>query len=798
MHRALIVALLLGCAHDPVVVPVASEVEVVDRLPRLRKLPVGAVEPSGWLRRQLELQAAGFSGHLPEISGFLVKEGNAWLSPDGQGARGWEEVPYWLKGFGDTGYLLGDKRIIDEARVWIEGAIKSQAPDGYFGPRGKGAASTVGSTEGKYDLWSNMVMLFALQSYYEYSGDERVLTLMTRYFQWELGVPDEDFLPPYWQHVRGGDNLWSVLWLHDRTGEPWLLELADKIERRTARWVDGVIDWHNVNIAQGFDTPGIYSLRSKDPAHLAAAERNWRAVRELYGQVPGGMFGADENARPGFDDPRQAIETCGAVEEMLSDEQMLAVSGDPVWADRCEDVAFNTLPATMTADLKALRYLTAPNMVLSDRGNKSPGIQNGGPMFHMNPHDHRCCQHNVAHGWPYFAEHLFMESPGGGLAAAIYAPGSVKAKVGADGAAVTIVSETRYPFEERVLLRVSAAEPVRFPLYLRVPGWCDRAAVAINGKPAEAAARPRSWLKIERTWSDGDTAALDLPMEVRVRRWPKNRDSVSVDRGPLTYSLRIGEKYVRAGGTDAWPAWEIHPETPWNYGLVLDGFEVVTRPWPADEQPFGVDAAPLQIRTKARRIPAWKADSLGLVGRLHPGPIRSEEPVETVTLIPMGSARLRIASFPTIGAGPDAREWGPAGGVTASASHTWTNDTVEAMVDGLVPKDSGDHSIPRFTWWDHRGTTEWVQVEFAKPRAVSAVEVYWFDDTGRGQCRVPASWKLFARDGADWKPVAAPAFGVEKDAFNVATFDPVTTTALRIEAVLRPEASAGILEWRVR
>ena len=140
----------------------------------LVKLPVGAVRPRGWLRKQLELQAAGFHGHLGEIT-FLRKEKNSWLSPAGQGERGWEEVPYWLKGFGDSAYLLGNQEQIKEAKVWVEGAIASQRADGFFGPRGQGAKATVESTKGKYDLWPNMVML-PLRSFYEFTGDPRVLT----------------------------------------------------------------------------------------------------------------------------------------------------------------------------------------------------------------------------------------------------------------------------------------------------------------------------------------------------------------------------------------------------------------------------------------------------------------------------------------------------------------------------------------------------------------------------------------------------------------------------------------------
>jgi len=145
----------------------------------------------------------------------------------------------------------------------------------------------------------------------------------------------------------------------------------------------------------------------------------------------------------------------------------------------------------------------------------------------------------------------------------------------------------------------------------------------------------------------------------------ENKNSVSVSRGPLTYSLKIGEKYVRAGGTDKWPAWEIHPTTPWNYGLLLkekdpaSSFRAVYKAWPDDDQPFEAIAAPIELRVKAKKIPAWQKDHLGLVGKLQQSPVKSEELTETVKLVPMGCARLRISAFPTIGTGPDAHEWEP-------------------------------------------------------------------------------------------------------------------------------------------
>ncbi len=713
----------------------------------LLKLPIGAIEPRSWLRKQLELQAAGFHGHLDEISGFLAKEGNAWLNPKGGGDRGWEEVPYWLKGYANAAYLLQEERLLKETKLWIEAAIRSQQPDGWFGPD-----SNRTRVNGAPDLWPNMIMLFCLQDYYEYARDERVPELMTRYFEHLTTIPDDKFLPDYWDTMRGGDLLWSVYWLYNRTGEAWLLELAEKVHRNTARWDEDVINWHNVNMCQAFDEPTIFWMQSGEAKHRQGAYRNYDKFRDMYGQVPGGTFGGDENCRPGRDDPRQAVETCGMVEMMLSTEVLTSITGDLLWADRCEDVALNSLPAALTPDLRALRYLTAPNMVLSDHESKSPGLQNGGPMLLYDPHDHRCCQHNWGHAWPYYAEHLWFATPDAGLAAVLYCESQVTAKVG-DGAEVTVLQATQYPFDEKIEFTVKSAQEAVFPLYLRVPGWCGQVQLCVAGETVAVEAKPLQYIRILRTWKNGDTVQLTLPMQVTLRTWAKNHHSVSVDRGPLTYSLKIGERYVRFRDRGGWDAFEIHPTTAWNYGLVLDAanpaasFEVVEKGWPADHVPFTPAGSPIELRATGKLIPAWQLDEFGLVAELQDSPVRTDQAAEPITLIPMGAARLRISAFPVIGDGPNARPWQtpPEPAFRVTASYCWEGDSLRAVADGLLPQSSADQGIPRMTWWPHKGSREWLEARFPEPRKVASVEVYWFDDTGRGECRVPASWRLLYR-----------------------------------------------------
>ena len=234
-----------------------------------------------------------------------------------------------------------------------------------------------------------------------------------------------------------------------------------------------------------------------------------------------------------------------------------------------------------------------------------------------------------------------------------------------------VTEETHYPFDENVRLKISLNDDVRFPLYLRVPGWCCAPEVKVNGQPVPIADSAKGgnngtahgFIAIDRTWRNGDVVELTLPMQLAIRRWAKNGDSVSVDRGPLTFSLKIQEDYRRLPGIDKWPSWEIKPASPWNYGLVMDqgdvtrSFEVVKRTWPADQMPFTHQGTPILLKAKGRRIPQWQLDAHGLIEELQPSPALTSAPVEEITLVPMGAARLRISAFPVADDGPGAHAW---------------------------------------------------------------------------------------------------------------------------------------------
>ena len=627
----------------------------------LIKLPVGKVQPKGWLRKYLELQKDGLNGKLGTVSAWLDKNNNQWLSDAGD--HGWEEVPYWLRGYSSLAYILDDEDMKRESQVWFDAVLANLKDDGFLGPHNY--------ENGNPELWAQMVMLWALQTYYEHSGDQRVLDAMTDYFKWEMNVPDSQFLKGLWQEKRGGDNLWSVLWLYNRTGDDSILPLIDKLHRNTSDWTkkDDLPNWHGVNVAQGFREPATYYMYTGDSDMLNATYNAFDTMRRRYGQMPGGMYAADENAREGYFDPRNGAETCAMVEQMASDEILMGITGDPFWADHCENVALNSFTAAMTPDMKALRYITSANMAISDEKLHGPSIDNNlRGMLSMSPFSSRCCQHNHGMGWPYYAEHLVMATADGGLATMLYAANETSALV-ADGKNVTLTETTNYPFDDTVTLTLNTEDAVAFPMYLRIPEWAEGASVKVNGVAQPAADAAGKYVCLNREWNDGDVVELTMPMSVSANVWQQNKGSVSVNYGPLTLSLKIDEisephdsrdkDFVQDDshwqeGVDAslWPCYVLRPGSDWNYALKVDKdnlpveFSVVKKDWPADDFPFTLESVPLEFHAKGVQIPSWGYDETGMTDLLPTKYAERSNTDTPLTLVPMGAARLRIAAFP--------------------------------------------------------------------------------------------------------------------------------------------------------
>lgn len=635
-------------------------------------LPLGSVQPQGWLKHQLELMADGQVGHLDEISHFLNPE-SGWL---GGTEEGWEEAAYWFRGFYDLAQLTGNERLGKIAEYWIETIIASQKPDGYYGSsynhlvKGKDGQTIV-------DIWPHMVMNDALISHFEAKGDKRIIPMMTKFFAFCRDLPEDMFLPqmswdyyenyaehfgtwkPRIQIKRAGEFVPQLIWLFNRTGDNWLIDLAIKVYHKTQPAMNEWLDNHTVHFSQRFRYPAQMYPIVGDNRYLESSKLFYDGWTNVWGQMPRGAHAADERIRSGKIDARQGIETCSLVELNKSHYILGHITGDTIYADRVEDISFNHLPASHAPDHKSIRYLTASNMAYSV---PKMDFRNQGdhPIYAADLH--RCCQHNISMGWPWFIRNLWQATPDNGLIAWLYSPNTVKANVGDPGGTVSIVSETTYPFGDKITMIVNCDKELTFPLYLRVPGWCASVDLKVAGQQKKFLAQGGKLIKVTRNWKSGDRLEIRFLMDITAKTWPRT-SAITIDRGPLSYSVRIKEDWQKEKeGPADWPRWSIRPGSPWNFGLAIDPkdpskdikFELAEK---IADQPWSEGNSPITLKIPAKLIPEWKASIQNTVDSVREGPVKSNEPDQTIEMIPMGCAHLRISVLPVVNDRKDSRYW---------------------------------------------------------------------------------------------------------------------------------------------
>lgn len=620
------------------------------------QLPLGNIKAKGWLLEQLQLSAKGMTGQLDEIWKD-VGPSNGWLGGLGDA---WERGPYWLDGLLPLAYTLGDKDLINKTQKWIDWTLTHQREDGYFGPILDSARKFTPAErvlawqeKNKEDWWPHMVMLKVMEQYYDATGDARVLNFMTKYFQYQLKhLPNKPL--DHWTHwakERGGENLASIYWLYNRTGDSFLLDLAKIVFQQTDD-ITGACEagepkyLHGVNTGMQIKQPAVYYQQSKDERYLKAVKKGINDLMKYHGQIEG-VFSGDEILHG--TNPTQGTEYCTIIEYMFSLETVLRISGDVEYADMLERVTFNAVPTQTKPDYTGRQYYQLPNQVVCDTVWKNFNTYYKDATLFGLETGYGCCTANYHQGWPKFTANLWFASKDNGLAALYYSPCEVTAKV-ADNVEVKITEETNYPFDETINFIINPEKKAEFPLHFRIPSWCKNASVLVNGsefgKPVAG-----TIVKVSRQWKSGDKVTLIFPMEIKLSRW--HEESVGVERGPLVYALRIREDWQKVKDQGRYSTYAVYPLDPWNYGLIIKDFEKPDSSFQVQKnkevplQPWTLEAAPIIIKAKAKRIPEWQMYK-GIAGPLPWSPIRSKEAEEEIVLIPYGCTKLRISEFPFI------------------------------------------------------------------------------------------------------------------------------------------------------
>lgn len=628
--------------------------------PAFTPLPLGAIRPTGWLRRQLRIQADGLTGHLDE---FWPDVGQSqWF---GGSAEGWERAPYWLDGAIPLAWILDDAALKARIGRYVSFIVDHQRPDGWYGPYPEDAVAK------RYDMWAILLANKVLAQYHEATGDARVLEAVAKSLR--ALAEGLDRTPLYnWGRCRWYEGLVPVFYVYERTKEPWLLDLARKLRTQGVDFEAlfgtddmtvptprrGLWKWtkHVVNTGMAAKASALSWRLDQRPSDRVWATKMIEFLDRHHGQVTG-MFSGDEclSGR----NPLQGTELCAVVEFMYSLEHLFSVFGDPVFGDRLERVAFNALPATMAPDMWSHQYDQQVNQAQCTI-NPEHGWSTNGPdsnLFGLEP-NYGCCTSNMHQGWPKFAAHLWMTTPDGGIAVAAYAPS--RAEFTSSGVKVSVSLDTDYPFRDTLALTIAPERAARFPLVLRVPGWAGGATVRVDSGPL-VRMKPGTLHRIEREWSGRSDVTIRFPMDARVS--VRYNEAVAIERGPLVYALKIDEQWTRVNADKPRRElphgdFEVRPTGPWNFGLIGSGQGIAGLAFeerPVGERPFSPEGAGMIARAMGRRIPAWKIER-GWAGELSPsdGAWADEsrrptsEPEETVTLIPYGCTNIRITEFPKV------------------------------------------------------------------------------------------------------------------------------------------------------
>jgi hypothetical protein len=512
-----------------------------------------------------------------------------------------------------------------------------------------------------------------------------------------------------------------------------------------------------------------------DQSYVHAIDRIWRNVVERKLYVTGGIGARDEGEAFGddYELPNMTAynETCASVGLDYWNHRLFLLHGDAKYIDVMERTLYNGLISGVSLDGKRFFY---PNPL------ESNGQHERSPWFGV-----ACCPGNITRFLASVPGYVYARR-GDDIFVNLFAGGTAEVETDR-GRTVKLGQETRYPWDGHVTLRVSPDRARTFAIKLRVPGWAQNDPVpsdlyrfaepasepvrlAVNGRAVDLAL-DRGYATITRAWKAGDVVDLDLPMPVRRivahQSVEADRGRVALQRGPIVYAAE----------------WPDNPHAAVR-NIVLPDSARLTSEFRAD---------------LLNGVQIVKGRAVGLAYDANGAVTRSEQDLVAIpysTWANRGRGQM-IVWLATTDAVARPTPW-PTFATTATVTTSPARRNVRAINDGDDPQSSSDPSS-YFDWWPRRGTSEWAEYAFAKPSTISQVDVYWFDDTGRGQVRVPASWRLLYRDGEAWKPIAiAGRPGVEKDRYNTVTFAPITTSALRLEVTAQPEFSVGIQEWKVR
>ena len=604
------------------------------------------IKPSGWLKRQLRIQADGLAGNLDRV--WPDVRDSRWIGGD---REGWERVPYWLDGFVPLAWLLEDEELIARAKRYIDAIIDSQCEDGWICP-------CTEEERAGYDMWALLLLGKVLVLWHDCSGDARIPGVLRRAFLNFAGHVKAHPLKN-WGWSRWFEGLIPLGFLYRKNPEPWIVELARTlhgqgwdIDGQFREWKYAVperkwqFETHVVSLGMALKAGALYAKLCGD-----APDRLPRLMLETLRRDHGmahGHFTGDECLAG--DSPVQGTELCGVAEAMYSEELLLGVTGDPFWGDALEMLAFNAFPATCSEDMWTHQYDQQTNQIACavQPAETKVWMTNSAEsnLFGLEP-NYGCCTANMGQAWPKFAlsswMHTVNEEGETVIFNAVPVPSVLNTSV--DGKKVCIECVTDYPFNGHVRFTVAAEAPVDFELRLRIPGTAEKAFVD------NRAVKPGSVFSLKRRWQ-GETR-VDLHLEFAVTLEKRPREMYCLKRGSLLFSLPIAaeakiREYTRKDVPRVFPFcdYEFFPREKWNQAFASEHFTVEEHPLAG--APFSRTCPPVTIKGRFAEIDWPTLENNPVCAAAVPRSRAPLGPAVEKEMVPYGCTVLRMTEMPLV------------------------------------------------------------------------------------------------------------------------------------------------------
>lgn len=600
----------------------------------MKYLNINEISPRGWLKKQLEIQAQGLSGHLDEI--WPDVKDSKWIGGD---REGWERVPYWLDGFIPLAYLLNDEDKKSRAKKYIDAILARQREDGWLCP-------CKDDERDAYDVWALFLMLKVLTMYADCSGDRRIEECVYRALKQLYGFIKGRTIR-CWAAARWYECIIPVMWLYEKRPEAWLKELAKRLRAQgvdytnaSALWKESSREWsfetHVVNAAMALKGEAIYSYFTGDPGR-GEAEKLYSILRDYHGTACGHFTGDECLAGTS---PIRGTELCGVVEAMYSYEWLFAVTGKPLWGELLESLAFNALPAAISEDMWTHQYDQMSNQIACVRFPDAPIFGTNGNesnRFGLEP-NFGCCTANFNQGWPKFAASVIARSDDG-FTIVSCVPFSAETKFG--GKKVSISCGGEYPFRNKIPIHINSECEKAWQLRVRVSAHVTTY--------AEKMRREGEFLTVEIGKGETD-------VEILLERTPdliaRPGGLYALRYGPLVFALPIKEKrrkeeYVADGVERKYPYcdYDIYPDEPWGYAFKNDNFLVEECDYDAA---FSRSRPPLKIFADMLPVEWEEEKGHRYVAAEKPGAAAAGK-TEKKALQPYGATTLRMTEMPFCG-----------------------------------------------------------------------------------------------------------------------------------------------------